>query len=181
MAVLKNGYIVEMINMENDQKFDVVENAAQPSILADIPAFNYNYASSGQRFLNWLIDNLFMRFAVSYLTGAGIGVLLQLISPEIIFELASGVRGFIFWSVSYLINICNYRFYYTLCEKLFRGYTLGKLITGTRAIREDDAELTFKDALLRSLCRIVPLEVFSALAGFPWHDKWTKTKVVKTR
>jgi uncharacterized RDD family membrane protein YckC len=64
---------------------------------------------------------------------------------------------------------------------LFRGYTLGKFITGTRAIRDDDDELTFKDALLRSLCRIVPLEVFSALAGFPWHDRWTKTKVVKTR
>jgi uncharacterized RDD family membrane protein YckC len=83
--------------------------------------------------------------------------------------------------VSYVIFICNYLFYYTLCEKLFRGYTLGKFITGTRAIREDDEELTFKDALLRSLCRIVPLEVLSALAGFPWHDRWTKTKVVKTR
>ena len=177
----KKVIIVERKSMENDATNNVLESAVEQSILADIPAFNYNYASSTQRFFNWLIDNLVMRFGVSYLTGAGIGVLLQLISPEIIVELSSGQRGFIFWSVSYLVGICNYLFYYTLCEKLFRGYTLGKFITGTRAIREDDEELTFKDALLRSLCRIVPLEVFSALAGFPWHDRWTKTKVVKTR
>jgi uncharacterized RDD family membrane protein YckC len=170
-----------MINMENDQHYDAAENTSQTSVLADISTLNYNYASTGQRFFNWLIDNLFMRFAVSYLTGSVVGVLLQLISPEILFELASGERGFVFWGVSYFIGICNYLFYYTLCEKLFRGYTLGKLITGTRAIREDDAELTFKDALMRSLCRIVPFEVLSALAGFPWHDTWTKTKVVKTR
>jgi uncharacterized RDD family membrane protein YckC len=169
------------MGMENDHTNNVLENPAEQSFLADIPALNYNYASSAQRFFNWLIDNLLMRFGVSYLTGAGVGVLLQLISPEVLFELASGQRGFIFWVVSYFIFICNYLIYYTLCEKLFRGYTLGKFITGTRAIRDDDDELTFKDALLRSLCRIVPLEVFSALAGFPWHDRWTKTKVVKTR
>jgi uncharacterized RDD family membrane protein YckC len=167
--------------MENDQKYDAAENTAQTSVLSDIATLNYNYASPGQRFLNWLIDNLAMRFAVSYLTGAVVGLLLQMISPEILFELASGERGFVFWGVSYFIGICNYLFYYTLCEKLFRGYTLGKLITGTRAIRDDDGELTFKDALMRSLCRIVPFEVLSALAGFPWHDTWTKTKVVKTR
>jgi len=167
--------------MENRQNYGAAGNTSQTSVLTDIQTLNYNYASTGQRFFNWLIDNLFMRFAVNYLTGAVVGILLQLISPEILFELASGERGFVFWGVSYFIGICNYLFYYTLCEKLFRGYTLGKLITGTRAIREDDTELTFKDAFMRSLCRIVPFEVFSALGGFPWHDTWTKTKVVKTR
>ncbi|MEJ8842267.1 RDD family protein [Lacibacter sp. H375] len=167
--------------MENDLKYASEENTAQSSVLSDIATLNYNYASAVQRFFNWLIDNLVMRFAVSYLTGAAVGLLLQIVSPEILFELASGERGFVFWVVSYFIGICNYLFYYTLCEKLFRGYTLGKLITGTRAIRDDDAELKFKDALMRSLCRIVPFEVLSALAGFPWHDTWTKTKVVKTR
>jgi uncharacterized RDD family membrane protein YckC len=68
--------------------------------------------------------------------------------------------------------------YYSLCEKLFRGQTLGKLITATCALRTDGEELTFKDALLRSLCRLVPLEVFSGF-GVPWHDAWTNTMVVK--
>jgi uncharacterized RDD family membrane protein YckC len=41
-----------------------------------------------------------------------------------------------------MIIIVNYLVYYTLCEKLFRGQTLGKLITGTRAIRTDGEKLT---------------------------------------
>ena len=68
-----------------------------------------------------------------------------------------------------------------LFEKLFKGYTVGKLITGTRAIREDGKELTFKNAILRSLSRMVPFEPFSAFGGSPWHDRWTKTRVIKSR
>ena len=83
--------------------------------------------------------------------------------------------------MAYIVGIFNYIIYYTICEKAFRGYTLGKLLSGTRAIRNDGAELTFKDAILRSLSRIVPFEVLSALAGRPWHDSWTDTTVVKTR
>jgi uncharacterized RDD family membrane protein YckC len=75
----------------------------------------------------------------------------------------------------------NYIVYYTLCEKLLKGYTLGKLITGTRAIRQDGGELTFRNALLRSLSRCVPFEVFSGFNTLTWHDSWTDTKVIKAR
>jgi uncharacterized RDD family membrane protein YckC len=64
---------------------------------------------------------------------------------------------------------------------LFGGRTLGKLITGSKAVREDGTSLTWKDACLRSLSRMVPFEPFSALGGAPWHDRWTKTTVVRTR
>jgi uncharacterized RDD family membrane protein YckC len=83
--------------------------------------------------------------------------------------------------LSYAIGFFNYLIYYTICEKAFRGYTLGKLLTGTRAIRDNGEELTFKDALLRSLSRLVPFEVLSGFAARPWHDSWTKTQVVKVR
>ncbi|MBS1653790.1 MAG: RDD family protein [Bacteroidetes bacterium] len=82
--------------------------------------------------------------------------------------------------LGYIIMIFNYIVYYTFCEKVFKGHTLGKLITGTRAIREDGEELTFKDAILRTLSRLVPFEPFTGF-GTPWHDSWTKTRVVKTR
>ena len=36
----------------------------------------YTEASQGQRFLNWLIDNLFMRFALNYAIGYAVGYLL---------------------------------------------------------------------------------------------------------
>jgi len=83
--------------------------------------------------------------------------------------------------ITLLLGYLNSVLYYTCCEKFFRGHTLGKLVSGTRAIRENGQELTFGDAILRSLSRLVPFEAFSAFGGHPWHDTWTKTMVVKTR
>jgi uncharacterized RDD family membrane protein YckC len=140
-------------------------------------------ASQGQRFLNWLVDNLLMRYGLSYLTGTLVGYLLGAIAPDYIMRIALGQDNntFDLLFLGYIVGIFNYLFYYTICEKAFKGYTLGKLLTGTRAIREDGEELTFKDALLRTLSRIVPFEVLSALGGSPWHDAWTKTRVIKSR
>jgi len=146
-----------------------------------IIGFQFEYASTGQRFLNYLIDNLVMRFGLSYITGTGIGVLIGLTFPTL---LEADIPGQISWAliiVSVLVAYINYLLYYTLCEKLFNGYTLGKFITGNRAIREDGGELTLKNAVLRSLCRIVPFEVFSGFKVRPWHDEWTNTMVVKAR
>ena len=83
--------------------------------------------------------------------------------------------------LAYVVTIFNYIIYYTLCEKLFRGQTIGKLITGTRAIRTDGSDLTLRNAFLRTLSRLVPFEPFSTFGGRPWHDTWTDTMVVKTR
>lgn len=141
----------------------------------------YTEASLGQRFLNWLIDNLFMRFALSYASGYAVGYLLLAIAPDFLMEIAYGERGWRFWTLAYIVGVFNYVVYYTICEKAFKGYTLGKLLTGTRAIRNDGGELTFKDAILRSLSRIVPFEVLSAFGSRPWHDSWTDTIVIKSR
>lgn len=143
----------------------------------------FTYASQGQRFLNWLIDNLLMRFGLSYLTGMAIGMLLAVIAPEFLMRIAESqgrMTGDMFL-LSVIVGYFNYIVYYTLCEKLFKGYTLGKIITGTRAIRQDGNELTFKDALLRSLSRCVPFEVLSGFSTLTWHDSWTGTMVVKAR
>ncbi len=140
----------------------------------------YRQASTGQRFVNWLIDNLLMRFGLSYVTGTLVGIFLARFAPDFAERLINERDPWDLILLSYAIGVFNYLLYYTLCEKAFKGYTLGKLITGTRAIREDGKELTFKDALLRSLSRLVPFEAFS---GFwrPWHDEWTSTQVIQVR
>lgn len=154
----------------------------QTDLLADeASAFQFEFATTGQRFLNLLIDNLIMRYGLSYLTGAAVGFLLALISPDFTRDLFYQQNYMSLLLLAYLIGIFNYIIYYTLCEKLFKGYTLGKLITGTRAVRDDGTELTFKDAILRSLSRLVPFEPFSGFGGHPWHDKWTNTMVIKSR
>ena len=47
--------------------------------------------------------------------------------------------------------------------------------------QQELGELTFKDALLRSLSRCVPFEVLSGFSTLTWHDSWTGTMVVKAR
>lgn len=142
--------------------------------------FQYQEATKGQRFLNYLIDNLLMQYGLSYVTGTIVGYLLALAAPGFAQNISLDPEGAGIILLGVIIAYFNYIIYYTFCEKIFRGYTLGKLITGTRAIRNDGQELTFKDALLRSLSRIVPFEALSGF-GYPWHDQWTKTMVIKTR
>lgn len=141
--------------------------------------FQYEYATQGQRFFNWLIDNLLMRFALSYITGFAVGYILNELWPDFLYDLVYSKGQMGLWLLGYIIAIFNYIIYYTFCEKLCKGYTLGKLISKTKAIRQDGGELTFKDAFLRSLCRIVPFEVFSGFGKLTWHDQWTKTMIVK--
>lgn len=146
-----------------------------------ISEIQYVPATTGQRFVNYLIDVILMQFGLSYATGAAVGVLLGLLFPEYIIRLSESSDRMDLLPLSYAIVIVNHLFYYTICEKGFKGYTLGKLITGTRAIRDDGNELTFRNAFLRTLSRLVPFEAFSALGGYPWHDSWTKTRVIKSR
>src|SRR5437868_13605107 len=167
--------------MENEQGH--LSQFSQPDLLDADAGFEqqFTYATQGQRFVNWLIDNLLVRFGLSYLVGMGVGFIMSLISPQLLYDIVKDEGSVEFYLLAYLIGALTYIFYYTLCEKLFRGYTLGKLVSGTRAIRQDGAELTFKDAILRSLSRIVPFEVFSGFNTLTCHDRWTHTMVVKAR
>lgn len=141
----------------------------------------YTQASKGTRFLNFLIDFLFMRFVLSYATGYLLGYLLLALAPDLLYALVGDEKSLEYYLLALVLGWINYLIYYTFCEAAFKGYTLGKLITGSRAIRADGGKLTFKDALLRTLSRIVPFEVFSGFGDAPWHDSWTKTTVVKAR
>ncbi len=157
------------------------ETGLSDDLISDI---QFVPASTGQRFLNFFIDNILMRFGLSILTGMGVGVILAVLFPDYMTRLAENpdiTTNIDLFLLAYAVGIVNYLLYYTICEKAFKGYTLGKLITGTRAIRNDGAELTFKDAFMRSLSRLVPFEAFSAFGGYPWHDTWTKTMVIKSR
>jgi len=157
-------------------------NETQQDIFTEEDYLVLPEASVGQRFLNYLIDALLMQYTLAFAATWILVKILMAFSPETAYQLFGTDRETTDVLVaSYLIAIVNYLFYYTLCEKLFNGYTLGKLITGTRAIKENGKELSFRDALLRSLTRLVPFEAFSALGGHPWHDRWTGTMVIKSR
>jgi uncharacterized RDD family membrane protein YckC len=130
--------------------------------------------------VNWLIDNILMRFALNYLTGMLLGLFLAFAAPDYAVRITYEQTPVDLVILFVVLEILNYLLYYTVCEKAFKGHTLGKLVSGTRAVRNDGGELTLKDAFLRSLSRLVPFEVLSGF-GTPWHDSWTNTRVIQTR
>lgn len=140
---------------------------------------SFEEAAKGQRFVNFLVDTIAMRWGLNYLISPAVVYILIDLAPEWIYSINTGSVAF--FMLSYLVWAINYLAYYPICEKAFRGYTLGKLLSGTRAIREDGQELTMKDAFLRTISRLVPLEAFSGFGNRPWHDSWTKTTVIKSR
>lgn len=81
---------------------------------------------------------------------------------------------------NFLVSFSVTFFYYFIFEAATRGRTLGKILTDTIAITQDGQPFTFRHALIRTLCRFIPFEPFSALLAYlPWHDSISKTAVVK--
>jgi len=131
------------------------------------------HASSGKRFANYLIDlagfYIFMYF-FSY-------VIVE-ISMDLAIILYGENQGFNI--MGRLLFLLFYGMFMGLQEAVFKGRSLGKLITGTVAINIDGSRISGQAALLRGLIRGVPFNTFSALGDptYPWHDKWSKTYVV---
>lgn len=132
--------------------------------------------SLGRRFTNYIIDSI--AYLISYyLLLFIIGLLLGFAgkTQEDVVELFSDRL------LMSLLGLVTYVGAYTVMEGATRGRSPGKVITGTIAVKEDLSRVTWKDAFLRSLCRMVPFEPVSMFADHPWHDKWTGTTVVKRK
>jgi uncharacterized RDD family membrane protein YckC len=138
----------------------------------DLSNFNVK-ASTGKRFANYIIDII-----VFYSLAIAFGVLWALISPDSIDLLENDSASFNL--LDRVISLIVYGILMGIIEGVFKGKSLGKLITGTRAVKEDGSTLDFGTAFLRGLCRAVPFNQLSALGSpcNPWHDKWTKTEVI---
>ena len=152
----------------------------QQDLLQDLEQEIYlERASHGARFVNYLIDVVFF-YALVFIGGiiyAIVAVPTTISSGESASygrDKASGTLEI------YLVAYLAYVGVYTIFEGATKGRTLGKLITGTRAMQINGAPITWKDALIRSLIRIVPFEPLSGF-GTPWHDKWSNTQVVKVK
>jgi uncharacterized RDD family membrane protein YckC len=130
-------------------------------------------ASSGKRFGNYLIDVVFF-----YIVLIVLGIVWGLLSPSTIEMLDTDTEGFN--PMDKLLSMLLYGIILGLVEGIGKGKTLGKLITGTRAVNDDGSKITFSTGFVRGLARAVPFNAFSALGtpSYPWHDKWTNTLVI---
>ena len=128
-------------------------------------------AGSGKRLANYLID-LFL----FYVLFVGVSLVILLLNPASLDSASDD--GFDL--LGQLMFLLFYGLYMGLMEVIFKGRSLGKLITGTRAVNEDGSNISAGTAFLRGLSRAVPFNAFSALGSppYPWHDRWNKTFVV---
>ena len=133
----------------------------------------YEMASKGQRFLNYLIDVIVyyvLIFAFYYVQASAYSDPYATQSDENVL-------------LSYLYGAIILVVYYFLLENFTGGKTIGKYLTGTRAVNVDNSRIDANQAIGRSLIRLVPFEAFSYLGSSPtgWHDDWSKTKVIVDR
>jgi len=134
-------------------------------LLADM-AVNLERASPGKRFLNYIIDVVIF-YVCSFLAGAVIGI-------------ATGGATLSQFEL-YFVALALFFLLYFIEEAFMKGKTIGKLLTGTRAVNEDGSPITVKTAALRTIIRFVPFEPFSTFGYLPWHDSWARTIVIDER
>lgn len=132
------------------------------------------HASIGKRLLNFIID-----IVGYYVSSFIIGGVLVVVSPNFFLQAAqenSAMNEFL-WL---FLGLASYFLYYFLFEFVSGGRTLGKLITGTKAVHTDGSKINFSTAIQRNAIRMIPFEFFSYF-GYPcepWHDRWTDTMVM---
>jgi hypothetical protein len=99
------------------------ENSVQPGesgLSDDLNLYIQNTrASAGQRFVNWLIDNLLMRFGLSYLTGTVVGFGMAKLFPEYTTKIIYSSDQSELILIGLIIVIFNYLTYYTFLRKSF--------------------------------------------------------------
>ena len=131
-------------------------------------------ATTGQRFLNYIIDTIIFYLIIVFVVA---GLIIGSHNGDVTYDSDSPGMPLLY----NLVFVIVYVLLYALSEILFKGRTIGKFITGTKAVNQDGTEIEPKTFFLRSLYRIVPFEAFSAFGGRPWHDKWTHTYVIDVK
>lgn len=126
-------------------------------------------AHKGQRFTNWVIDVVFFYCCI----------FIFLFIKSLITEAAPIPPGTSPTALR-ILSVMIFLIFNSVIETVFGGKSLGKYITGTRAVNEDGSRLDGTAAFLRSLFRVIPFEPLSALGkrAYPWHDRWSRTYVV---
>jgi uncharacterized RDD family membrane protein YckC len=148
-------------------------HASAATLERALPRLDIDSAPKVRRFFNWLIDRLAL-MAIA----AGLGIVLAFTGNEALLAWLENIDRLTDILVTSVLLVA----YYTAMEGAF-GFTLGKLITNTRVVDEYGQPPSFRKALLRSLCRLIPFNALSLLVSDDetrrgWHDSIPKTYVV---
>lgn len=127
-------------------------------------------ASWEKRAINFIIDIIVIQF-INLFSLAIVGMVLyntSNLSGEVTYEISNNYYVFIVFII-----------YYVITESFFKK-SIGKLITKTTVISSDGEKLKFMQILVRSITRLLFIEILSYFKKEPigWHDSISKTLVV---
>lgn len=129
------------------------------------------------RFVNFMIDGAFvLSLYMSTLLAD-----MYLWNSFFLRKDAAAIYGFCSWiGMMLALLILLYWFYYFICEVLL-GTTFGHHVTRTRIIQPNGQKPSFKQRLMRSIVRLIPVDPFTFFASHPagWHDTWSHTRIVE--
>ena len=145
-----------------------METTEQENLLSDLES-SLVRATAGKRLANFIIDRI-LYLPFSYACGLLIGTL----SMDFAYLLNSNKF------VEILTEFLLFAIFMGLQEALFKGRSIGKFITQTKAVNIDGSTISAQTAFARGFSRIVPFEPFSAFGDGcnPWHDRWNNTMVI---
>ena len=85
------------------------------------------------------------------------------------------VYFFDFYDLSFYVIM----FFYYLLMEISTGQTVGKMFTKTKVVKKDGSKPSFINILLRTLWRIVPIDMLSYLFGYErgMHDIFSSTRL----
>lgn len=139
-----------------------------------------NRADSWIRFGNYIIDRVFV-LVLFMAFGFFASLSYEIFGVEYFINLATAL-GSVNKFMDIIITSTVYFLYALFMEYFTKGRTIGKFITGTRAISTDGTEPTFKDYFVRNISRFVPFDALSFLGGGNgWHDSWSDTRVINIK
>lgn len=132
-------------------------------------------ASHWQRIANYVLDGVFVV----------IGMFVAMIVASMISTLAGSMAVMEYLAAMndtklYCITAASIVAYYGLTETYY-SKSLAKFITKTIVVMADGSKPSHSVILIRSFCRLIPLEFISFLFSFPprgWHDLFSQTYVV---
>jgi len=156
------GSFAEDSEVIEQLKLKVIENEVSDKV-----------ASQGKRFLNYLLDLVFIMIFIFafYLIFL---IILTIVAPSIVSDIEEGNK-----LLQYLVSFIVSMIYYTSFEAV-TGKSIAKYITKTKVVTEIGEKPNFKIIVVRSICRFIPFEAFSFLIndGSGWHDTISNTKVI---
>ncbi|SFH80518.1 RDD family protein [Halpernia frigidisoli] len=135
-----------------------------------------NKADKGLRFLNYIIDLVFIYVVVIIFFNL-VGIVLEIFFPDSVDAIINSFEdnNKIF---DRLLSLIFYGLFIFLTEWATNGRSVGKYITGTIAVKNNGKPLSLKDYFLRNISRAIPLDQLSFLGSGGWHDSLTHTSVI---